>query len=69
MVEVVQGFLQITKLSISLGSKAEFIVTSVTSQNDEVFLGSHDLPSSSLESQFEAIALKVILMQLKSGCS
>jgi hydroxymethylpyrimidine/phosphomethylpyrimidine kinase len=42
---------------ISLGSKAEFIVTSVTSQNDEIFLGSHDLPSSTLESQFEAIAM------------
>jgi hydroxymethylpyrimidine/phosphomethylpyrimidine kinase len=42
---------------ISLGSKAEFIVTSVTSQNDEVFLGSHNLPPSTLASQFEAITL------------
>ena len=43
---------------LSLGSKAKFIVTSVTSQNDEVFLETHDLPSSTLESQFEAISFK-----------
>jgi hydroxymethylpyrimidine/phosphomethylpyrimidine kinase len=43
---------------ISLGSKAKFIVTSVTSQNDEVFLETHDVPSSTLESQFKAISFK-----------
>ena len=43
---------------LSLGSKAKFIVTSVTSQNDEVFLETHDVPSSTLESQFEAISFK-----------
>ena len=43
---------------LSLGSKAKFIVTSVTSQNDEVFLETHDIPSSTLESQFEAISFK-----------
>ncbi|HAD22035.1 MAG: hydroxymethylpyrimidine/phosphomethylpyrimidine kinase [Opitutae bacterium] len=43
---------------ISLGSKAKFIVTAVTSQNDEVFLETHDVPSSTLESQFEAISFK-----------
>ena len=43
---------------ISLGSKAKFIVTSVTSQNDEVFLGNHDVPLSILESQFKAISFE-----------
>lgn len=42
---------------ISLGSKGKFIVTSVTSQNDEVFLDTHVVPSSTLDSQFEAISL------------
>lgn len=42
---------------ISLGSKGKFIVTSVTSQNDEVFLDTHVVPSSTLNSQFEAISL------------
>ena len=43
---------------ISLGSKAKFIVTSVTSQNDEVFLENHDVPSRTLESQFKAISFE-----------
>ena len=43
---------------IFLGSKAKFIVTSVTSQNDEVFLEAVDVPSRTLESQFEAISFE-----------
>ena len=37
----------------SLGSPGKVIITSVTSQNDSIYLGSYDLPFTSLESQLE----------------
>ena len=41
----------------SLGSPGKVIITSVTSQNDSIYLGSYDLPFISLKSQLEAVSL------------